>query len=183
MSSFISSGVSAPKLSLLLGSPLPRLSVVSLRRPEVTGSRSRLGHLWLTCCRDGGPKAGCVHPRPRPSSCLGKGCPLPGSALLQSFIHSVKVLCTPTVCRALLWGRGRPCSHGLVGTAGTSQQANQSCWGRRGGGWVCVWVVTPAVVLDTETALRGGISVTSNVPSGPSAGVQFSGTKYIHSIM
>lgn len=46
-----------------------------------------------------------------------------------------------------------------------------------------MWVVTSAVVLDTETALRGGISVTSNVPSGPSAGVQFSGTKYIHSIM
>ena len=48
---------------------------------------------------------------------------------------------------------------------------------------MCVWVVTPATVLDTETEVRGGISVTSNVPSKPSTGVQFSGTKYTHSVL
>lgn len=123
-----------------------------------------------TLQKQGDPRQAVSSPRPRPSSCLGKGHPLPGSGLLQSFIHSVKVLCAPTVCWALPWGRGRPCEEApllaCVSRGGRYKSTSKSIvLGAGGGGWVCMWVVTPATVLDMEAAVRGGISATSNVPS------------------
>ena len=134
--------------------------------------------------RQGDPRQAVSTPCPRPSSCPGTGCPFPGPALLCTFLHSVKVLCMPTMCQALLWGWGHEetplPTH--VSRDGRYKSTSKSIM-LGGGGWACVWVVTPAPLLDKETAVRGDTSATSSAPSKPSTGVQFSGIKYIHRVV
>lgn len=136
--------------------------------------------------RQGDPRQAVSTPHPRPSSSPGKGCPFPGPALLCTFLHSVKVLCMPTMCQALPWGWGHPWEEAplptYVSRDGRYKSISKSIM-LGGGGWACVWLVTPAPLLDKETAVRGGTSTTSNVPSKPSTGVQFSGIKYIHRVV
>ena len=136
--------------------------------------------------RHGDPRQAVSTHHPRPSSCPGKGCPFPGPALLCIFLYSVKVLCMPTMCQALLWGWGRPWEEAPLPTyvSRDSRYKSTSKSIMLGGRWgACVWVVTPAPLLDKETAVSGGTSATPSVPSKPSTGVQFSGIKYTHRVM
>lgn len=149
MSSFISSGISAPKPSLLWARPSLALCGES-EEAWMCRSRSRLGHLWLTCCRGRGTKAQAVS-TPVEAFILSLGKDAPSRFSSASVIHSFSKGSLYTYCvLGSAVGAGTSLLTCVSRDGRYKSEANQSCWGGREGGWVCVWVVTPAVVRSTE---------------------------------